>query len=118
MDVKTGKTLNVAYVESEINVAPNNDIDQIIRNIKIPQAQGRHSVICRSSYDELCNDIFSSWKGKFINGLACPHTNSCGSFSVQQSQFYISQKDLQHLLNVCRFFKVNSTINTHHNVKI
>ena len=118
MDVKTGKTLNTAYVELEVNVASTNHVDSIIRNINIPQAQGRHIAICRSSYDELCNDLFSGWKGQCTNGLAWPNTDSRDSSSVQKSQFYISQKDLQRLLNVCRFFKVNSDMNSCCNVKI
>ncbi|CEP17348.1 hypothetical protein [Parasitella parasitica] len=104
MDVKTGKTLNVAYVELETSTFSDIQIDSAIRSIKIPQMQGRHISVCRSSYDELCNDLFPKWKGHFTNGVALSHTDPRDS-SVQKSQYYISQKDLQSLLNVCRFFK-------------
>ncbi|GAN09429.1 hypothetical protein MAM1_0267c08956 [Mucor ambiguus] len=105
MDVKTGKTLNTAYVELKLDASSSTDMDAAIRSIKIPQAQGRHITVTRSSYDELCNELFSGWKGEFTNGLACPHTDSRDSLATQQSQYYIGQRDLQSLLNVCRFFK-------------
>ncbi|KAL7329631.1 hypothetical protein PS15p_204696 [Mucor circinelloides] len=105
MDVKTGKTLNTAYVELEMNTSSQNQIDSLVRSISIPQAQGRHISVTRSSYDELCNDLFSGWKGEFVDGLACPHTDSRDSSATQKSQYYIGQRDLQRLLNVCRFFK-------------
>lgn len=106
MDVKTGKTLNTAYVELEMHASSPTQIDTLIRNIKIPQAQGRHIIVTRSSYDELCNDLFSEWKGEFTDGMACLHTDSRDSSATKKSQYYIGQRDLQNLLNVCRFFKV------------
>lgn len=109
MDVKTGKTLNTAYVELEMNTSSQNQIDSLVRSISIPQTQGRHISVTRSSYDELCNDLFSGWKGEFVDGMACPHTDSRDSSATQKSQYYIGQRDLQRLLNVCRFFKVNIT---------
>ncbi|KAK4522058.1 uncharacterized protein ATC70_004597 [Mucor velutinosus] len=105
MDIKTGKTLNTAYVELEMNTSSPIQIDFIIGNIKIPQAQGRHITVTRSSYDELCNDLFSQWKGEFTDGMACPHTDSRDSSATQKSQFYIGQRDLQRLLDICKFFK-------------
>ncbi|KAI8640725.1 hypothetical protein BD408DRAFT_444941 [Parasitella parasitica] len=105
MDVKSGKTLNTAYVELEMSALSDNQINSVIRTINIPQAQGRHISICRSSYDELCNELFSNWRGQFKNGIAHPYTDSRDSSTAQKSQYYISQKDLQRLLNVCRFFK-------------
>ncbi|GAN11243.1 hypothetical protein MAM1_0514d10802 [Mucor ambiguus] len=106
MDVKTGKSLKTAYVELELNTSSSIEIDYLIRNITIPQAQGYHKTVTRSSYDELCNHLFSEWKGEFINGMACPHTNFRDSSATQQSQHYIGQRDLQRLLNICRFFKI------------
>lgn len=106
MDVKTGKTLNTAYVELELNISLPTQADAYIRNIKIPQSQGRHAAVTRSSYDELCNELFSEWKGEFVDGMAFPHTDSRDSSATKKSQYYIGQRDLQQLLNVCRFFKV------------
>ncbi|KAL9541777.1 hypothetical protein MBANPS3_008932 [Mucor bainieri] len=105
MDVKTGKTLNTAYVELEMNASSPAQIDSLVRNINVPQAQGRHVTVTRSSYDDLCNELFSEWKGEFVDGMACPHTDSRDSSATRKSQYYIGQRDLQRLLNICRFFK-------------
>lgn len=106
MDVETGKTLNTAYVEVEMNASSPTQIDSLIRNINIPQPQGRHISVTRSSYDELCNNLFSGWKGEFKDGMANPHTDSRDFSATQKSLYYIRQRDLQRLLNVCRFYKV------------
>ncbi|KAI9473408.1 MAG: hypothetical protein EXX96DRAFT_488539 [Benjaminiella poitrasii] len=115
MDVKTGKTLGTAYAELIIHDQEN--LKSILANLCFASMQGRRIRFIHSSYDELCNDLFSSWAGEFKEGVAIPYSSvpkneDIAMIGEQQrsSQFFIGQKDLQHLLNVCRNYKVSIII--------
>jgi hypothetical protein len=100
MDVNTGKTSDTAY--AEVIISGTTDKKRVLATIACHLIQGRRVHFSESSYDALCNDLFLGWNGRFENGLAFPSNDS----SIGNPQLFIGQKDLQHLLNVCRLYKV------------
>ncbi|KAI7897798.1 uncharacterized protein BX663DRAFT_527223 [Cokeromyces recurvatus] len=104
MDVKTGKTLGTAY--AELIIRDQENLKSILANLCFASVQGRRIRFIHSSYDELCNDLFSSWAGEFKNGIAIPFSLDTMNEQQRNSQFFIGQKDLQNLLNVCRNYKM------------
>lgn len=103
MDVKTGKTLGTAY--AEVIIKDGADKQKALDAVTFLPVQGRRIHFTESSYDEVCNEIFSDWNGKFKNGMAIPSDN-WNVVNGRSSQLFIGQKDLQSLLNVCRLYKV------------
>ncbi|CEI90305.1 hypothetical protein RMCBS344292_04633 [Rhizopus microsporus] len=103
MDVKTGKTLGVAFIEC--NIEKDRDIKSVLYDLsKAMPVQGRRIRFNPSSYDELLSHLFSEWPGAFHQGLA---TLSPNANDQQSIPFFIGQRDLQSLLNVCRNYKVS-----------
>lgn len=103
MDVKTGKTLGVAFIEC--NIEKDRDIKSVLYDLsKAMPVQGRRIRFNPSSYDELLSHLFSEWPGTFRQGLATLPPNGNDQQSVP---FFIGQRDLQNLLNVCRNYKVS-----------
>lgn len=103
MDVKTGKTLGVAFIECKIE--KDRDIKSVLYDLsKAMPVQGRRIRFNPSSYDELLSHLFSEWPGTFRQGLAILLPNGNDQQSIP---FFIGQRDLQNLLNVCRNYKVS-----------
>lgn len=108
MDVKTGKTTGVAYVEAKF---PHNtskeEIAYIVSTFKLLFTQSRRVLFELSSYDQLCNELFPSWKGSFKDGKAIPYSNPKDQDADSKAPtFFMDQRDLQSLLNICRHYKV------------
>ncbi|KAI8996970.1 hypothetical protein BDB01DRAFT_830601 [Pilobolus umbonatus] len=105
MDIRTGKTCGTAFVE----VHNTKSIDAILKDINSPlPLQGRRLRHFSSSYDELFKHLFPGWRGKCENGqIIPPDTQDVASIDEYQDPlFFINQKDLQSLVNVCRNYKI------------
>lgn len=110
MDVKTGKTTGVAYVEAKfLQHSSKEDLAYIVSTFKLLCTQSRRVSFELSSYDQLCNELFPSWKGKFRNGKATPYAKQeIDATMTKNPIFFVDQKDLQSLLNICRHYKVKT----------
>ncbi|KAI8364567.1 hypothetical protein BD560DRAFT_448383 [Blakeslea trispora] len=112
MDSKSGKTLGVAFVEVAVKLETRQDILYALKGLSINCTQcTRRPQFSISSYDELCTQLFPNWKGHFVDGLAVPQP-SLGTVhnmivDAKRSGYFITQKELQALLNVCRNYKIN-----------
>ncbi|KAI8350925.1 hypothetical protein EDC96DRAFT_519226 [Choanephora cucurbitarum] len=112
MDAKSGKTLGVAFVEVVLKLKNRQDIVHALKNLSMSCIQcTRRPQFSLSSYDELYSQLFPNWKGQFLDGLAIsqPPLKTVHNMIVdsKKSAFFISQKELQALLNVCRNYKIN-----------
>ncbi|CAO3702511.1 unnamed protein product [Rhizopus stolonifer] len=95
MDIKTGKTLGVAFIEYKVE--PNQDI--LYELGKLLPVKGRRLRFTKSSYDELLEHLFPDWQGSFSRGLAHASIST-------KIPFFLTQKDLQNLLNICKNYKI------------
>lgn len=99
MDVKSGKTLGVAFIECRL--VQGQCLQSVLPELaKLMPVQGRRLRFTVSSYDEISKHLFTEWPGTFIHGLAHTSMN-------HEIAYFINQKSLQSLLNICRNYKVH-----------
>ncbi|KAI8051093.1 uncharacterized protein B0P05DRAFT_600555 [Gilbertella persicaria] len=107
MDTKSGKTLGTAFVQ--IISKSKDNLRNVLKSLSLGHAQcPRRAQFSPSSQDELCRTLFQNWKGDFHHGVpVLPVSTTVHEMMTQKPVFFINQKELQALLNVCRNFKVN-----------
>jgi hypothetical protein len=129
MDLKSGKTNGTAFAEV-VSVNDQATFEQSLRRLSNSLLHGRRLKVNHSTYDEICNTLYPAWRGMFQDGKAIQYSDSTqsvilpskdsdssGERSVgritpapNQSDFFISQKELQVMLEICRKYKVISFI--------
>ncbi|KAI8988332.1 hypothetical protein BDF20DRAFT_855172 [Mycotypha africana] len=88
MDIATGKTTGTAYVEVMIKNDLGFSEDAVISSIVFQPVQGRRIKFVKSTYGELCRDLFSAWRPGFTDdGLAIlpPGNGESGAGSASYS---------------------------------